>query len=82
MILLSKVRTLLLTLSEKGSHWSVLSSGVTRFALCCKLMFCHKDGFSGISDQLRQLEDALEESMISPRCSQTLFCSYRLNLKL
>lgn len=70
------------SISEKGSHWSMLNSGVTRFALCCKLMFYYKDGFYGISDQLTQLEDALEESTISPQCSWTLFHSYRLNLKL
>lgn len=82
MILLTKVRTLLLTLSEKGSHWSVLSSRVTRFALGCKLMFYYKDGFYGIGDQVTQLEDALEESVISPQFSWTLFHSYRLNFKL
>lgn len=29
-------------------------------------MFYYKDGFYGIGDQVTQLEDALEESMISP----------------
>ena len=45
-------------------------------------MFYYKDGFYGIGDQVTQLEDALEESVISPQFSWTLFHSYRLNFKL
>lgn len=68
MILLSKVRTLLLIL-EKGSHWRVLSRGATGFASCGKLLFYYKGGFYGTSGHLRsqcQLEDAIEESAVSP----------------
>lgn len=66
MILSSKARTLVLTLSGMGSHWMVLSRGVTWFAWCCKWMFFYKFGFYGTSSQLTQSESAAKESAIPP----------------